>query len=85
VTVFVWILLGACIGTGAALILRVEGRWARLLNVGAGIIGSVGGGFAEGRGGIRADPWDLNGLIVAAAGATILIGIANLFRHRPVH
>ena len=84
-TVFVWILLGACIGTGAAFILRVEGRWARLLNVAAGIVGSVGGGFAEGRGRIAADPWDTNGLIVAAAGAIILIGIANLFRHRPVH
>ena len=84
-TVFVWILLGAAIGIASAILLRVEGRWARLLNVAAGIAGAVGGGIAEGRGRIGADPWDLNGLIVAAAGAIILIGIANLFRHRPGH
>lgn len=83
--VFVWILIGAAIGVGAVLVLPVEGRWARLLNLAAGIAGAVGGGFAEGRGEIGRDPWEVNALIVSAAGALILVGIANLFRHRPAH
>lgn len=82
-TLLVWILIGAAVGAGAVLALPVEGRWARLLNLAAGIAGAVGGGLAEGHGGIGADPWEANALIVSAAGALILVGIANLFRRRP--
>ena len=84
-TIVVWLAIGAAIGFGAALILRVEGAAARLVNIAAGVVGAVGGGLAEGRGAVGADPWEMNSLLVAAAGALILIGIVNLFRHRPVH
>jgi uncharacterized membrane protein YeaQ/YmgE (transglycosylase-associated protein family) len=85
VTIVVWLAIGAAIGFGAALILRVEGAAARLVNVAAGVVGAIGGGLAEGRGAVGADPWETNALIVAAAGAIILIGIANLFRRSAVH
>jgi uncharacterized membrane protein YeaQ/YmgE (transglycosylase-associated protein family) len=54
-----------------------------LFNLAAGIAGAVGGGFAEGRGTVRADPFQTNTLIVVACGAVILVGILNLFLRRP--
>jgi uncharacterized membrane protein YeaQ/YmgE (transglycosylase-associated protein family) len=85
VTIIVWLAVGAAIGVASVVALRLHGLGARLLNVAGGIVGAIGGGLAEGRGAIGADPWEMNSLLVAAAGALILIGIVNLFRHRPVH
>jgi uncharacterized membrane protein YeaQ/YmgE (transglycosylase-associated protein family) len=83
VTILVWLVIGAAIGVAAMLLQRVDGAGGKLLNVGAGVIGAIAGGIAAGRGEIGDDPWRTTALIVAAAGAVILIGIVNLFRHRP--
>jgi uncharacterized membrane protein YeaQ/YmgE (transglycosylase-associated protein family) len=82
VTILIWLILGAAIGLVGAHVQHAQGA-ARLLNIGAGIIGALAGGLAEGRGAIGGDPWKITALIVAAAGAVILIGIINLFRRRP--
>jgi uncharacterized membrane protein YeaQ/YmgE (transglycosylase-associated protein family) len=83
VTILVWLVIGAAIGVAAMLIQRVDGTSGKLLNIGAGIAGALAGGIAAGRGTIAEDPWRTTALIVAAAGAVILVGIVNLFRHRP--
>ena len=79
-TLIVWLAIGAAIGLAAILVLRIAGRGGRLGNVVAGLLGALAGGYAEGRGSVAADPLDTNALIVAAAGAVILVGIVNLFR-----
>lgn len=82
-SILVWIVIGAFIGVAAMLLQRVETVMGRVLNVGAGIVGAIAGGIAAGRGAIGDDPWRTTALIVAAASALILVGIVNLFRHRP--
>ena len=81
-TILVWLAIGAIIGLAAAFIHRLTGAWARILNLAAGIAGAIGGGFAEGRGSVDAEPLEVNALIVAACGAVILVGILNLFLRR---
>lgn len=82
-TIIVWLAIGAAIGIAAMLLQRVDTPLGRFLNVAAGLVGAVAGGVAAGRGTIGDDPWRVTALIVAAAGALILVGIVNLFRHRP--
>ena len=82
-TILVWIAIGIAIGIAAAFIHRLSGAWPLLLNVLAGVAGAVAGGLAEGHGSVGADPVETNALIVAAGGAVILVGILNLFLHRP--
>ena len=82
-TILVWLAIGAAVGFAAMRLQRVETTSARLLVLGAGIVGAIAGGIAAGRGSIGDDPWRTTALIVAAAGAIILVGIVNLFRHRP--
>ena len=82
-TILVWLAIGAAIGLGAAFVHRLTSVWPLALNVLAGMAGAVAGGFAEGRGSIADDPVKTNALIVAAAGALILVGILNLFLRRP--
>ena len=82
-TILVWLAIGAVIGLAAAFIHRLTDAWALIFNLAAGIAGAVGGGIAEGRGSIEAEPLEVNALIVAACGALILVGILNLFLRRP--
>lgn len=82
-TVLVWIVIGALVGAVAMLLQEVETTIGRALNIGGGIVGAIAGGLAAGRGAIGDDPWRTTALVVAAAGAVILVGIVNLFRHRP--
>ena len=82
-TVFIWIAIGAAIGAAAAFVHRLQRLWPLVFNLLAGIAGAIGGGFAEGRGTIRIDPFRTNTLIVAVCGAVILVGILNLFLRRP--
>ena len=81
-TILVWLAIGAAIGLAAAFVHRPTGAWALVLNLAAGIGGAIGGGFAEGRGSVDAEPLEVNALIVAACGALILVGILNLFLRR---
>lgn len=81
-TILVWLAIGVAIGLAAAFIHRLTGIWHRLLNLLAGVAGSIGGGIAEGRGAIDAEPLETNAVIVAACGAVILVGILNLFLRR---
>ena len=82
-TIFVWLAIGVAIGLAAAFVHRPVGRWALILNVVAGVAGAIGGGIAEGRGSVDAEPLEKTALIVAACGAVILVGILNLFLRRP--
>ncbi len=83
-TILVWILIGAAIGVAGMVVQRIDGAYHRLLNILAGVAGAIAGGLAAGKGEVIDDPWRTTALIVAAAGAVILVGIVNLFRHRPV-
>ena len=79
-TLIVWLAVGAAIGLAAILVHRIAGSGGRLANLAAGMLGALGGGYADGRGRIASEPFEPTTLIVAAAGAVILVGIVNLFR-----
>ena len=81
--ILLWLVIGGAIGIAAILVQRVETSVGRALNLAGGTLGAIAGGIAAGRGEIGDDPWRTTALIVAAAGAVILVGIVNLFRHRP--
>jgi uncharacterized membrane protein YeaQ/YmgE (transglycosylase-associated protein family) len=83
VTILVWILIGALVGGAAILVQGVQGAYHRLLNLIAGVAGAIGGGLAAGKGSVLDDPLRMKAMVVAAAGAIILVGIVNLFRRRP--
>lgn len=84
-TIFIWLALGAAIGAGASWVLSLETTFRRILNVLVGIAGSIGGGILENHGHISRTPWEVTGLIVAASGAIVFLGIVNLFRRSAVH
>ena len=81
-TILVWLAIGAAVGLAAAFVHRLSGAFHLGLNLAAGIAGAIGGGFAEGRGSIDAEPLETNAMIVALCGAVILVGILNLFLRR---
>lgn len=75
----IWILLGALAGWIAGLIMKSGGNW--LVNVVVGVLGAAVGGFvaaALGLGGITG--LNLYSLLVAVAGACLLLGLFNLLR-----
>ena len=75
----IWILLGALAGWIAGLIMKSGRNW--LVNVVVGELGAAVGGFvasALGMGGITG--LNLYSLLVAVAGACLLLGLFNLLR-----
>ena len=75
----IWILLGALAGWIAGLIMKSGRNW--LVNVVVGVLGAAVGGFvasALGMGGITG--LNLYSLMVAVAGACLLLGLFNLLR-----
>ena len=75
----IWILLGARAGWIAGLIMKSGRNW--LVNVVVGVLGAAVGGFvasALGMGGITG--LNLYSLLVAVAGACLLLGLFNLLR-----
>ena len=81
--IVLWILLGALAGYLASLIMGRGGRGggAWLVNVIIGILGAGIGGFvasALGLGGVTG--FNLYSLLVAVAGACLLLGLYNLIR-----
>ena len=75
----IWILLGALAGWIAGLIMKSGRNW--LVNVVVGVLEAAVGGFvasALGMGGITG--LNLYSLLVAVAGACLLLGLFNLLR-----
>ena len=75
----IWILLGALAGWIAGLIMKSGRNW--LVNVVVGVLGAAVVGFvasALGMGGITG--LNLYSLLVAVAGACLLLGLFNLLR-----
>ena len=75
----IWILLGALAGWIAGMIMKSGRNW--LVNVVVGVLGAAVGGFvasALGMGGITG--LNLYSLLVAVAGACLLLGLFNLLR-----
>ena len=75
----IWILLGALAGWIAGLIMKSGRYW--LVTVVVGVLGAAVGGFvasALGMGGITG--LNLYSLLVAVAGACLLLGLFNLLR-----
>ena len=75
----IWILLGALAGWIAGLIMKSGRNW--LVNVVVGVLGAAVGGFVAstlGMGGITG--LNLYSLLVAVAGACLLLGLFNLLR-----
>ena len=78
--ILLWIILGALAGWLAGLIMgRTGGHW--LANVLIGVLGAAIGGVAAsllGLGGITG--FNLYSLLIAVAGACLLLGVYNLLR-----
>lgn len=78
--ILLWVILGALAGWLASLIMGRGGRtW--LLNILIGILGAGIGGFIAsvlGLGGVTG--FNLYSLLVAVAGACLLLGVYNLLR-----
>ena len=80
--IFLWIVLGALAGWLAGMIMGGEKRgW--LSNILIGILGSAVGGFVAsllGMGGV--DGFNLYSLLIAVAGACLLLWIYNMIQRR---
>lgn len=78
--ILLWLILGALAGWLAGLIMGSDGRnW--LVNILIGVLGAAIGGFVAsllGLGGITA--FNLYSLLIAVAGACLLLGVYNLLR-----
>lgn len=78
--ILLWLILGALAGWLAGLIMGSDGRnW--LVNILIGVLGAAIGGFVAsllGLGGITG--FNLYSLLIAVAGACLLLGIYNLLR-----
>ena len=81
----VWLLVGALIGWLASMVMRTDAQQGALLNVVVGIIGAMLGGFllpllGFGGSSINNNDFSLNGLLIAFAGAIILLALVNLMQ-----
>ena len=79
--IFLWIVLGALAGWLAGMIMGEKRGW--LGNILIGILGSAVGGFVAsllGMGGV--DGFNLYSLLIAVAGACLLLWIYNMIQRR---
>ncbi|MBQ2977527.1 MAG: GlsB/YeaQ/YmgE family stress response membrane protein [Clostridia bacterium] len=78
--ILLWLILGALAGWLAGLIMGRDGRnW--LVNILIGVLGAAIGGFVAsllGLGGVTG--FNLYSLLIAVAGACLLLGVYNLLR-----
>ncbi|MBE5770817.1 MAG: GlsB/YeaQ/YmgE family stress response membrane protein [Clostridiales bacterium] len=78
--ILLWLILGALAGWLAGLIMGSDGRnW--LVNILIGVLGAAIGGFVAsllGLGGVTG--FNLYSLLIAVAGACLLLGVYNLLR-----
>ena len=79
--IILWILFGALAGWIASIIVGKNAQMGALANIIVGIVGAgLGGWLAEALGMGGVDGFNLWSLIVAAAGAALLLVIINLVR-----
>ncbi len=79
----VWLIVGGLIGWLASVLMKTDGQQGLFLNVVVGIVGAmVAGWFISplvGVGTINQDNFSVPALLVSLLGATLLLGILNLF------
>ena len=83
----IWLLLGGLIGWAASIFMGTNGRQGIVLNVVAGIVGAVLGGWLLsglfGSSTINQGDFSLSGLFVSLVGAVILLALVRLFAGTP--
>lgn len=86
--IIIWLVIGGLIGWLASVVMRTDDRQGTLLNVVAGVIGAVVGGWIlsplVGISTINQGNFSLGSLLVSLAGAVILLAIVNLVRRGAV-
>ena len=84
----IWLIVGGLVGWLASILMKTDGQQGMFLNVVAGIVGAmVGGWFISplvGVGTINQNNFSFPALLVSFVGAAILLGIVNLFRRGSV-
>ena len=77
-SILVWLVVGAVVGSLAAAIMRE--RLGLLGNVALGIVGAAVGGLLFAHGDINNSPLTLGTFGVSLLGAVVLLGLVNLMR-----
>lgn len=84
VAFILWILMGALVGWIASLIMKTDAEQGAILNIAVGVVGAMIGGFLMrviGRSGANINETiSLYSVLVSVLGASVLLGIVNLFR-----
>lgn len=84
VAFILWILMGALVGWIASLIMKTDAEQGAILNIAVGVVGAMIGGFLMrviGRSGANTNETiSLYSVLVSVLGASVLLGIVNLFR-----
>ena len=84
VAFILWILMGALVGWIASLIMKTDAEQGAILNIAVGVVGAMIGGFLMrviGRSGSTINETiSLYSVLVSVLGASVLLGIVNLFR-----
>lgn len=78
-TIISWIIIGGIAGWLAGLFMKSR-KSSILGNIILGILGSLVGGFVAGLLGISAAQFSIGGILIAFAGACIIIAIARAIR-----
>lgn len=77
----VWILFGALAGWLASLIMRTDAQQGAVGNIVIGILGALLGGFiSRALGGPTVTGFNITSVVVATAGAVILLFFVRMFR-----
>ncbi len=84
----IWLIVGGVIGWLASIVMKTNGQQGIFLNVVAGIVGAMLGGWVisplVGVGTINQDNFSMPALLVSFFGAVILLAIVNFFRRSTV-
>lgn len=82
----IWLVVGGLIGWLASMLMKTNDQQGIILNVVVGIVGALLAGWLisplVGVGTINQSDFSLPALLVSFVGASILLGIVNLFRRR---
>lgn len=79
--IIAWIIMGALAGWIASMIMGTNEEQGAVANIVVGILGAFLGGFISSTlGGPTASGFNLVSLLIAIAGAVVLLFVVNLFR-----